>query len=115
MDLPALLERCWLAASAGPGGGQRQRVHAQRATPDRAAPGVATCAMGPAARRVLINAHMSGFGGEAEILCSTRALPVVTQSGLCRDRNPAVQRGPDMILVHPLCCRPGLVGLMQFH
>jgi hypothetical protein len=25
---------------------------------------------------VLINAQMSGFGGEAEILCSTRALPV---------------------------------------
>jgi hypothetical protein len=29
-------------------------------------------------RRVLINAQMSGFGGEAEILCSTRALPVLT-------------------------------------
>ena len=26
--------------------------------------------------RVLINAQMSGFGGEAEFLCSTRALPV---------------------------------------
>jgi hypothetical protein len=28
--------------------------------------------------RVLINAQMSGFGGEAEILWSTRALPVLT-------------------------------------
>src|SRR5262245_8530162 len=28
---------------------------------------------------VLINAQMSGFGDEAEILCSTRALPVLTQ------------------------------------
>jgi ABC-type uncharacterized transport system substrate-binding protein len=28
--------------------------------------------------RVLINAQMLGFGGEAEILCSTRALPVLT-------------------------------------
>jgi hypothetical protein len=32
--------------------------------------------------RVLINAQMSGFEDEAEILCSTRALPVVTRSGL---------------------------------
>jgi hypothetical protein len=32
--------------------------------------------------RVLINAQMSGFGGEAEILCSTRALPVLTPTGL---------------------------------
>jgi hypothetical protein len=30
--------------------------------------------------RVLINAQKSGFGGEAEILCSTRALPVLTPS-----------------------------------
>src|SRR5262249_51556182 len=31
--------------------------------------------------RVLINAQMSGFGDEAEILCSTRALPVLTPTG----------------------------------
>jgi hypothetical protein len=31
--------------------------------------------------RVLINAQMSGFGGEAPILCSTRALPVLTPTG----------------------------------
>jgi hypothetical protein len=31
--------------------------------------------------RVLINAQMSGFGDEAEILCSTRALPVLTRTG----------------------------------
>jgi hypothetical protein len=30
---------------------------------------------------VLINAQMSGFGDEADILCSTRALPVLTLSG----------------------------------
>src|SRR5262249_24958066 len=30
--------------------------------------------------RVLINAQMSAFGGEAEILCSTRALPVLTDA-----------------------------------
>ena len=30
-----------------------------------------------------MNAQMSGFGGEAELLCSTRALPVLTQ--LCRE------------------------------
>jgi hypothetical protein len=28
-------------------------------------------------RDVLINAQMSGFGDEAEILCSTRGLPVL--------------------------------------
>ena len=31
-------------------------------------------------RVVLINAQMSGFGGEAEFLCSTRALPVLTHN-----------------------------------
>jgi len=30
---------------------------------------------------ILLNAQMSGFGGEAEILCSTRALPVLTRTG----------------------------------
>jgi len=30
----------------------------------------------------IINAQMSGFGDEAEILCSTRALPVLTQAVL---------------------------------
>src|SRR5262245_38168135 len=30
--------------------------------------------------RVLINAQMSDFGDEAEILCSTRALPVLTRT-----------------------------------
>jgi hypothetical protein len=30
--------------------------------------------------RLLINAQMSGFGDGAEILCSTRALPVLTQA-----------------------------------
>jgi hypothetical protein len=39
-----------------------------------------------------INAQMSGFGGEAEILCSTRALPVLTPSRHDTRRNPAVQR-----------------------
>src|SRR5690242_1795152 len=37
---------------------------------------VAVCAL----ECVLINAQKSGFGGEAEILCSTRALPVLTPS-----------------------------------
>ena len=32
----------------------------------------------PTLGRVLINVQMSGFGGEAEILCSIRALPVLT-------------------------------------
>ena len=31
--------------------------------------------------RVVINVQMSGFGDEAEILCSTRALPVLTRLG----------------------------------
>src|SRR5262245_8866742 len=31
--------------------------------------------------RALVHAQMSGFGGEAEFLCSTRALPVLTLSG----------------------------------
>ena len=31
--------------------------------------------LGPQLERVLINAQMSGFGGEAEVLCSTKALP----------------------------------------
>ena len=31
--------------------------------------------------RVLINVQMSGFGDEAEILCSTRALPLLTPTG----------------------------------
>ena len=39
---------------------------------------LSVCA-GPQLERVLINAQMSGFGGEAEILCSTRALPVLTR------------------------------------
>ena len=37
--------------------------------------------MSAALGRALINAQMSGFGGEAEILCSTRALSVLTQVG----------------------------------
>jgi hypothetical protein len=35
--------------------------------------------LGAGIGRVFINARMSGLGGEAEILCSTRALPVLTQ------------------------------------
>src|ERR1043166_8686838 len=31
--------------------------------------------------RVLINAYMLGFGAKAEIFCSIRALPVLTQTG----------------------------------
>jgi hypothetical protein len=40
-------------------------------------------------RVVLINAQMSGFGGEAEFLCSTRALPVMTHSRIFEDDDRA--------------------------
>src|SRR5262249_47293218 len=48
--------------------------------------------------RVLINAQMSGFGGEAEILCSTRALLVLTVKQTCRGRQERV----DQTLMDPL-------------
>jgi len=35
---------------------------------------------GPNKESFSSNAQMSGFGGEAEILCSTRALPVLTDA-----------------------------------
>ena len=48
---------------------------------------------------LLINAQMSGFAGEAEILCSTRALPVLTPSGL-RSRDRTSPRAPDRAALH---------------
>jgi hypothetical protein len=59
-------------------------------------------------RALLINAQMSGFGDEAEILCSTRALPVLTPSGRKLDRNPAAQQSPAGAEVcYPFCQRHG--------
>src|SRR5215831_250181 len=49
---------------------------------------------------------MSGFGGEAEILCSTRALPVLTHSGPQPSQNPALQRGAQRAPEWHLAVRP---------
>ena len=43
--------------------------------------------------RVLINVRMSGFGGEAEILCSTRALPVLIPSRHRQIESAGSERG----------------------
>ena len=56
-------------------GYSKKKVYAIPLMPDEH---LSVCA-GPQLERVLINAQMSGFGGEAEILCSTRALPVLTR------------------------------------
>jgi hypothetical protein len=53
---------------------------------------------------VQINAQMSGFWGEAEILCSTRALHL--RHWL--DRNPAAQQAPAVAAVcYPFCWNHG--------
>jgi hypothetical protein len=40
---------------------------------------------------------------------------VMTQSGVSPLRNPALQRGPDSILVNPLCCHSGQGQRMYFN
>src|SRR5262249_51273617 len=52
--------------------------------------------------RVLFNAQMSGFGGEAEIRCSTSALPVLTRTRPYRHLTP-VQSGSDFTRVLREC------------
>jgi hypothetical protein len=55
-------------------GYSKKKVYAIPLMPDEH---LSVCA-GPQLERVLINAQMSGLGGEAETLCSTRVLPVLT-------------------------------------
>src|SRR5262249_48103754 len=70
--------------------------------------------------RVLINAQMSGFGGEAEILCSTRALPVLTQmygpAVRCKKTSPSGGYAVLHQCIRPLLgafCAPGHHGYQR--